>query len=222
MVFWNKLFKKRGKGQILEIVAIVGAVLVLGTMVVLIALPFAYFGGTGVPGGGTGGGPTGGVTGVVPPQYAQVFQAAGSKFQVQPAFLAAIFKAGEHQDQSYHYNPSSSWPEFRDRWSETSPAGAQGPFQFMPGTWAGHAQDGNGDGIKDILGIWDSAFGAAHLLSNTGAGGNSTSVDSLRDAASRYNSGRPWSQGQNIQETARYVPRVIEAFTAFFAQGQQP
>lgn len=48
-------------------------------------------------------------------------------------------------------------------------AGAQGPLQFMPGTWRAYAQDGNGDGIRDVLDARDSLFGAAKLLAANGA-----------------------------------------------------
>ncbi len=48
-------------------------------------------------------------------------------------------------------------------------AGAQGPLQFMPGTWRGYAQDGNGDGVKNINDARDSLFAAAKLLAVNGA-----------------------------------------------------
>jgi len=141
----------------------------------------------------------------VPEPYRSIFDAAGKKFVVQPAFIAAIFYGGEH---------ANSWPSADGPWA-SSPAGAQGPFQFMPGTWESNKQDGNGDGVMDVQNLWDSAFGAAHLLANIGAGGNTKDLDQLRDAASKYNSGRPWSTGQGIPETAKYVPRVIDAFNQF-------
>lgn len=51
----------------------------------------------------------------------------------------------------------------------TSYAGAQGPMQFMPGTWAAYGQDGNGDGIKDVYNVEDALFGAANYLAASGA-----------------------------------------------------
>jgi hypothetical protein len=51
-----------------------------------------------------------------------------------------------------------------------SSAGAMGPMQFMPATWAIYGVDGDGDGIKDILDQTDAVFGAANYLCHNGAG----------------------------------------------------
>lgn len=66
--------------------------------------------------------------------------------------------------------------------SRGSSAGARGPLQFMPGTWRGYAQDGNGDGIKNVNDARDSLFAAAKLLAVNGAA--SGNVDG---ALLRYN-----------------------------------
>jgi len=158
-----------------------------------------------------------GLCGNVPEPYNTIFRQAGDKWKVQSAFIAAIFIAGEHDggsDQT-HFAVPSNWPNSDGPWA-SSPKGAQGPFQFMPGTWESNKQDGNGDGAMDVQNLWDASFGAAHLSAMNGAGGNTTDLNKLRDAASRYNSGRPWSQGQGIKETAAYVPRVIEAFQHYY------
>lgn len=52
-----------------------------------------------------------------------------------------------------------------------SPAGAQGPMQFLPSTFAAYAVDGNGDGVADIGDPADAIFTAAHYLCANGAGG---------------------------------------------------
>jgi membrane-bound lytic murein transglycosylase B len=51
----------------------------------------------------------------------------------------------------------------------TSYAGAQGPMQFMPGTWIAYAVDGNGDGFADINNAEDAVYAAANLLAQAGA-----------------------------------------------------
>jgi len=61
-------------------------------------------------------------------------------------------------------------------------AGAQGPLQFMPGTWRGFAQDGNGDGSKNVFDARDSLFAAAKLLAVNGA-----STGNVDGALLRYN-----------------------------------
>ncbi|MBI2421137.1 MAG: lytic transglycosylase domain-containing protein [Candidatus Levybacteria bacterium] len=48
--------------------------------------------------------------------------------------------------------------------------GAQGPMQFMPGTWSSYGIDGNGDGSIDINNAIDAIFGAANYLSQHGGG----------------------------------------------------
>jgi membrane-bound lytic murein transglycosylase B len=45
---------------------------------------------------------------------------------------------------------------------------AEGPMQFMPGTWARWGADGNGDGISDPNQIDDAALAAAHYLCSYG------------------------------------------------------
>lgn len=53
--------------------------------------------------------------------------------------------------------------------STASYAGAQGPMQFMPGTWAAYGQDGNGDGVSDINKAEDALYGGANYLAAGGA-----------------------------------------------------
>lgn len=143
----------------------------------------------------------------VPDPYKQIFLEAGEEFDVQPAFIAAIFYGGEHAE---------SWPNSNGPWA-SSPRGAQGPFQFIPSTWNGHKQDGDDDGIMNVQNLSDSAFAASHLLSQIGAGNNTTDPSKLIDAAAKYNSGRAWIISCTFKETRKYVPRVMKAFNNFLA-----
>jgi len=52
----------------------------------------------------------------------------------------------------------------------TSYAGAQGPMQFMPATFAAYGVDGNRDGITDVYDPADAIFSAAGYLCANGAG----------------------------------------------------
>ncbi|MFD4179548.1 lytic transglycosylase domain-containing protein [Rhodococcus sp. NPDC058514] len=45
---------------------------------------------------------------------------------------------------------------------------AVGPMQFIPGTWARHAADGNGDGAADPNNIFDASLAAARYLCSGG------------------------------------------------------
>ena len=53
---------------------------------------------------------------------------------------------------------------------ETSSAGAMGPMQFLPATWAAYGVDGDGDGPADIMNAMDALHGAARLLCAHGGG----------------------------------------------------
>jgi hypothetical protein len=66
----------------------------------------------------------------------------------------------------------------------TSSAGARGPMQFMPATFAAYAVDGDNDGRADIDSPADSIYTAAHYLCANGAG---TGPAGVRHALFRYN-----------------------------------
>lgn len=57
-----------------------------------------------------------------------------------------------------------------------SSAGAEGPMQFMPSTFAAYAVDGDGDGDRDIWDPADSVFTAARYLCANGAGRGPTAL----------------------------------------------
>ncbi len=65
-----------------------------------------------------------------------------------------------------------------------SSAGAEGPMQFLPSTFAGYAVDGNGDGTTDIWSPADSIYTAAAYLCANHAGDG---PQGLYNAIYRYN-----------------------------------
>jgi peptidoglycan hydrolase CwlO-like protein len=66
----------------------------------------------------------------------------------------------------------------------TSYAGAQGPMQFLPSTFAAYAVDGDQDGDADIMDPADAIFSAAHYLCANGGG---QGADGLHNAIWHYN-----------------------------------
>ena len=47
--------------------------------------------------------------------------------------------------------------------------GAQGPMQFMPGTWRSYAVDGNSDGVANVNDARDAVYAGANYLAANGA-----------------------------------------------------
>lgn len=76
----------------------------------------------------------------------------------------------------------------------TSPAGAEGPMQFLPATWAAYGQDGDGDGRADLLNPLDALYGATRLLCANGG----ADPDRLASAVWNYN------------HSDEYVRRVLD------------
>lgn len=74
----------------------------------------------------------------IPKYWRDLINNAASKHSSSdPRLVAAVLWA-----------ENRGWPNPKKDWS-TSHAGAQGPWQFIPSTWASMGQDGDGDGKKD-------------------------------------------------------------------------
>ncbi|MFN2607769.1 MAG: lytic transglycosylase domain-containing protein [Acidimicrobiales bacterium] len=69
------------------------------------------------------------------------------------------------------------------RLTVVSTAGARGPMQFLPGTWAAYGVDGNGDGVADVTDPVDALHSAARLLCANGGADPAR----LRSALWHYN-----------------------------------
>ena len=64
-------------------------------------------------------------------------------------------------------------------------ARAMGPMQFLPGTWARYASDGDGDGVADPQNLYDSTLAAARYLCSGGL--NLRDQSQVMAAILRYN-----------------------------------
>lgn len=105
----------------------------------------------------------------IPPAYLRLYQAAAPTCPgLSWTVLAAI-----GQVESGH-----------GRNAGVSTAGARGPMQFLPATFAAYAVDGSGDGVRSIDDPADAIFTAARYLCANGAGAG---PDGLRRALFAYN-----------------------------------
>jgi membrane-bound lytic murein transglycosylase B len=89
-----------------------------------------------------------------PSYFRGLYQRAGSAYGIPWQLIEAV-----------HYIETGC----SDSTNVSSYAGAQGPMQFMPGTWRAYGVDANGDGVAQINNVEDAVFGAAHLLAAGGA-----------------------------------------------------
>jgi membrane-bound lytic murein transglycosylase B len=71
-------------------------------------------------------------------------------------------------------------------------ARAMGPMQFLPGTWARYASDGDGDGVADPQNLYDSTLAAARYLCSGGL--NLRDSSQVMAAILRYNNSMPYAQ----------------------------
>jgi hypothetical protein len=166
----------------------------------------------------------------IPSDWGKIFSAAAEKFDVNPNFLAALYLTEQ----------GNTWKPLNSHW-ESSQVGASGPMQFMPGTWAGHAQDGNGDGKAEVKNPYDAVFGAAHLIKSMGTDKKTPLGDigspwkrqpkTILYAAGEYNWG-----GGNVQshtsdsspltdapkETQNYLKNIYELFNSDFTKSGHP
>jgi soluble lytic murein transglycosylase-like protein len=147
-------------GSAQELVALLLAVKVLGAgaLALLVALVlFAALFSISLAGAGGSGEPacaaSATAAGAIPPDYLRLYQGAGQLYGLDWVMLAAI--GSIESGHGVNVGPSS--------------AGALGPMQFMPATWASYGIDGDRDGRTDVLNPADAIPGAARLLKANGA-----------------------------------------------------
>lgn len=94
------------------------------------------------------------ITQGTPGSFDDIYRQAGSKYEVPWEILYGL----HHMETGGRDGAISSGYG----------TGAQGPLQFMPGTWATYGVDGNGDGVADINNASDAIHGAANYLAAHG------------------------------------------------------
>ncbi len=178
------------------------AILCLALAVVMLFMGPLFAIGLAVSGGETESA-SGGLTGVPDEFLADVQKAGSICAEVTPQIIAAQL------DAESGWNPTA-----------TSPAGAQGIAQFMPGTWNAHGKDGDGDGKADILNphdaIWSQGNYMCQLVDSVKSLKSSGKItgDITELALAAYNAGLgAVSEHGGIppyKETQAYVKKIIE------------
>ncbi len=147
----------------------------LGGLILLILAPVFLFIGIGSPPAGAAE-PSEVALADIPANLLPVYRAAAQQTCDMPwEVLAAIGKIETDHGRS-------TLPGVH---SGTNSAGAAGPMQFMPGTWAAFRVDGDKDGDTDIYDPIDSIWSAAKYLCHNGAGDGDPEM--LRSAIWNYN-----------------------------------
>jgi membrane-bound lytic murein transglycosylase B len=85
-------------------------------------------------------------------------------------------------------------------------ARAMGPMQFLPGTWARYASDGDGDGVADPQNLYDATLAAARYLCTGGL--NLRDQSQVMASILRYNNSMPYAQNV-LGWAAAYATGVI-------------
>jgi cell wall-associated NlpC family hydrolase len=106
----------------------------------------------------------------------------------------------------------------------TSPVGAQGIAQFMPGTWATHGLDANGDGEANVWDPEDAIPSAAQYDCTIAGYVEDVPGDPVDNMLAAYNAGAyaviQYSGVPPYEETQHYVSVIREAEASFAAPVQ--
>ena len=127
--------------------------LLVGLLVLMLGVAIIAALGGGTAGCGTGATPSDTAQKAIPAELMPLYTSAEEKYAVPWSLLAAINSI--ESGFGTNVGPSS--------------AGARGPMQFMPATWAKYGVDGNGDGRDDVMDPEDAIPSAAKYLRASGA-----------------------------------------------------
>jgi membrane-bound lytic murein transglycosylase B len=124
---------------------------------------------------------------LLPEDYASYVRAAAACPGLDPLLLTAI-----HDVETG-----------RDAHGETSTAGAIGPMQFLPDTWAAYGVDANNDGVADPLNLTDALAAATRLLCRNGVAENATHETAI------WNYNHSWSYVRSVLARAAELHRRL-------------
>ncbi|HEY3481126.1 MAG TPA: bifunctional lytic transglycosylase/C40 family peptidase [Streptomyces sp.] len=181
------------------------ALLVVGT----------YSAAAGLAKGGAGGGAVTLAKGAVPAIYQPIVQKWGN---LCPALNPALLAAQLYQESGWNARAQS-------------PAAAQGIAQFIPGTWATHGIDGNGDGKADVWDPEDAIPSAASYDCELASYVKDVPGDNTDNMLASYNAGAyavikaggvpPYSETRNYVKIIRTLEKSFAAPVGRVAPSQQ-
>ncbi|MGQ0680632.1 MAG: lytic transglycosylase domain-containing protein [Actinomycetota bacterium] len=138
----------------------------------------------------------------IPANLLPIYRAAASESCDMPwEVLAAVGKIESDHGRSTLAGVTSG----------TNSAGAAGPMQFMPGTWAAYGVDGDGDGDTDIYDPVDAIWSGANYLCANGAGD--------RDDQGQPDADRLYNAIWHYNHSDEYVNDVIAQAAAYRQAG---
>ncbi|MER7544770.1 NlpC/P60 family protein [Spirillospora sp. NPDC127506] len=172
------------------------AAALLGLVAVLVAVLGAVLPGSGSQSGACQPAPGESVSDI-PPAYLRLYRAAGSRYGIGWHLLAGVGKV--ESDHGRGTGPGIS--------SGRNHAGAAGPMQFMPGTWAAFGVDGDHDGRRDVYDPADAIPAAARYLRHGGA------PERVRAALFQYNHSRAYV-GKVLRQARAYAQGGAHAETS--------
>lgn len=175
----------------------------MGFMMLLVVGTFVAAGS--LAGQSGGGGNVGLAKGAVPASYQPLVQKWGNLCKaINPALLAAQLY------QESGFNPRAQ-----------SPAAAQGIAQFIPGTWASHGLDGDGDGDRDVWDPKDAIPSAASYDCKLAKYVKDAPGDPTKNMLAAYNAGAyaviKYGGVPPYRETQNYV-KIITTLEKSFAR----
>lgn len=144
--------------------------------------------------------------GTVPAEFEQWLRRAGG---VCPEIDSPLLAAQLQQENNFRYGSNAP----------VSPAGAIGPAQFMPSTWATWGKDHDGDGTADPNSIGDAVISQAHFMCALHHDVSAIPGDPIELTLAAYNAGPgavllhrgipPYAETQN------YIANITAARAAF-------